>query len=93
MRLSAIQKDVLFILYAIEQKGNSKPVPSVVVWNMINKSRTSDVFDTNFRASCHKLSEHKMIDKYRSHSLKLAWSLSELGRNKAAEIYRARINT
>lgn len=93
MRLSAIQKDVLFILYAIEQKGNSLPVPSVIVLNMLNKSRTADVFDSNFRASCHKLNEHKMIDKYRSQSLKLAWGLSELGRNKAAEIYQTRINS
>tara|TARA_B100000446_G_scaffold83930_1_gene79169 strand:- start:3726 stop:3968 length:243 start_codon:yes stop_codon:yes gene_type:complete len=57
----------------------------MTVLNMINKSRTSDVFDTNFRASCHKLSENNMIEKYRSHYLKLAWGLFELGRSKAGE--------
>lgn len=39
MRLSSIQKDILFILYAIEQKGCAEPVPSMSVLNMINGSR------------------------------------------------------
>lgn len=94
MRLSATQKDILFILYAIEQKGNRNPVPSMSILKMINGSRSSEIFDTNFRASCHKLNKHKMIEKYRSQSsLKLAWSLSEIGRRKATEIFEMRTNT
>lgn len=90
MRLSSIQKDILFILYAIEQKGNKNPVPSMNILNMINSSRSLEIFDTNFRASCHKLNEHNLIEKYRSQSsLKLAWSLSENGRNKAIELFKS----
>ena len=92
MRLSSIQKDILFLLFAIEQKGNVQPVPGVTVMKMVNGSRTSEIFDSNFRVSCHKLNEHQLIEKYRSpQSLKLAWGLSELGRQKANEIYNIRL--
>ncbi len=92
MRLSATQKDILFVLYAIEQKGNKNPIPGMTLLKMINSSRSSEIFDTNFRASCHKLNENKMIGKYRSSSLKLAWALTELGRQKAGEVFENRIN-
>jgi hypothetical protein len=92
MRLSSIQKDILFLLFAIEQKGNVQPVPGMTVLKMINGSRSSEIFDTNFRVSCHKLNEHQLIEKYRSpQSLKLAWGLSETGRTKAIEIYNSRL--
>lgn len=88
MRLSSIQNDVLFILYAIEKKGNKEPMPGMVIFNMINNSRPSEIFDTNFRSSCHTLNENMMIDKYRTPSLTLAWALTELGRQKAGEIFK-----
>lgn len=92
MRLSAIQKDILFILFAIEQRGNSAPVPGTNILAMINGNRSLEIFDTNFRASCHKLNKNDLIGKYRSASLKLAWALSESGRVKASEIFRERQN-
>ena len=89
MRLSGIQRDILFLLFAIEQKGHKEPVPSMTVFSMINSSRTSKIFDTNFRASCHKLNEHSLIEKYRSPSnFKLSWGLSEIGRLKANEVFK-----
>ena len=92
MRLSAIQSDILFLLFAIEQKGHKEPIPSMTVFNMINSSRTSKIFDTNFRASCHKLNEHNLIEKYRSpSSLKLSWGLSETGRVKASEVFKTKM--
>lgn len=91
MRLSSTQKDTLFILYAIEQKGNTNPMPNMTILNMINSSRSSEIFDTNFRASCHKLNDNNMIDKYRSSSLKLAWALTVTGRKKASEIYKSKL--
>lgn len=90
MRLSTIQKDVLFILFAIEQRGSNAPVPGMNILKMLNGSRSSDIFDSNFRASCHKLNENNLIDKYRSGSLKLAWALSENGREKASDIFDER---
>ena len=92
MRLSAVQKDILFILYAVEQKGNTHPVPGMNILEMVNKSRSSNVADTNFRTSCHTLNEHQMIVKFRSQSsLKLAWTLSAGGREKAKELYDRRL--
>ena len=91
MRLSSTQKDTLFILYAIEQKGNTNPMPSMTILNMINSSRSSEIFDTNFRASCHILNDNNMIDKYRSSSLKLAWALTATGREKASEIFKEKL--
>lgn len=94
MRLSSIQKDTLFILYAIEQKGFKDPIPSMKVLNMINGSRSSLIADTNFRASCHTLNDNGMIEKFRCPtSLMLSWSLSESGRNKASEIFNRKMKS
>jgi len=76
MRISTIQKDILFVLYALEQKGTQAPVGGINLLLMINKSRTSELFDTNFRTSCHTLNDNNLSDKYRSSSLKLAWVIS-----------------
>ena len=92
VRLSSIQKDVLFLLFALEQKGNKEPVEGSVLLKMINGSRSADVFCSNFRASCHKLNEHELIEKYRSQrTLKLAWCLSDAGRHQANKIYINRL--
>jgi len=64
----------------------------MAILNMVNNSRTTKIYDTNFRTSCHKLSEHGYIDKYRNHkSLKLAWRLTEIGRKKAKGIFKKRM--
>lgn len=90
MRLSSTQKDVLFILYAIEQNGNRHPVPSMTILNMLNNNRSAWVQESNFRVSCHKLNGHSMINKYRTKSLTLAWHLSDEGREKARDIFNER---
>lgn len=91
MRLSSTQKDILFILYAMEDKGNVSPVPGMKILEIINNGRNTDIYDTNFRTSCHKLNANGMIEKYRSsQSLNLAWRLSDEGRAKAIEIYNNR---
>lgn len=49
------------------------------------------VADTNFRVSCHTLSDNEMVEKFRCPtSLKLSWSLSETGRTKASEIFKSK---
>jgi hypothetical protein len=88
MRISSIQESILFVLFAIEESGNKDAVQNTKLFKMINDSRSSKLHDTNFRASCHKLNENKLIDKYRcSLSFKLAWSLTELGKEKGRLIY------
>jgi len=87
MRLSKIQKNVLFLLYLIEHKGNTEPVPSIILFKMINSSGCAQIFDTNFRASCHKLHDNELVQKFRGQSLKLSWGLSSMGREKASIIF------
>lgn len=89
-RLSAVQKDTLFILYALQQKGKLDPIPSVDILAMINKGREQQVFAQNFRASCHKLVENKLLRKFRSQSLQLAFTLAEAGQKPAEIEYKAR---
>jgi len=91
MRLSSTQKDILLLLYAIENNGNQKPVPNMLILNMINRERGLAIEGSNFRASCHKLNENNMINRYRSTSLKLAWLLTDEGREKARVIFNERI--
>ena len=88
MRTSATQSDVLLILYALEQKGYVKAVPSMTLLRMINETRY--VADTNFRTSCHKLVEHELLYKYRLNSQKLAFKLTEQGQKVGIRIYTAR---
>ena len=88
MRLSFIQKDVLFLLYAIEQKGGKNPVNSMALLNSINDSRSRAIADKNFRASCHKMVEHGVIELHRGEALKLRWKLTDFGRIRADFIYK-----
>ncbi len=83
MRLSSTQKDVLFILYAIEAGGKAEPVPGVKILEMINSARQSGIHGTNFRTSCHTLVENGLLNKYRNASLKLAFRLTDDGRERA----------
>ncbi|WP_283631236.1 chromosome segregation protein ParM [Shewanella baltica] len=91
MRLSSTQKDVLFILYAIEAGGKAEPVPGIKILEMINSARQSGIYGTNFRISCHTLVENGLLKKYRDTSLKLAFKLTEYGRKRAEEIYLKRL--
>lgn len=65
MRLSSTQKDILFILYAIEVGGKVEPVPGMKMLSMINSARQSCIHGTNFRTSCHTL----VIFRRRLHQL------------------------
>lgn len=89
-RLSATQKDVLFVLYALLQRGKTTATPATALLSMINKGRDIPVFATNFRTSCHTLAKNGLIDKYRNESMKLYFGISESGLGIASEIYKER---
>lgn len=63
MRLSAIQKDVLFVLSSLEARGITAPVPATRLLGMINAARSAQVYPTNFRTSCHTLVKHGLLKK------------------------------
>ena len=90
MRLSAIQKDVLYILFSIEARRRFDPVPGMKLLEMLNLTRSKEINDRNFRISCHTLVTHGLLSKYRSSTLMLAFTLTTDGRDKAKEIYQAR---
>mgnify|MGYP000007506319 FL=1 len=90
MRLSATQKDVLYILFSIEARGRFDPVPGMKLLGMLNLTRSSEIHDTNFRTSCHTLVANGLLSKYRSSSLMLAFTLTADGREKAKDIYQTR---
>lgn len=87
MRISAVPKDILFVLYQLELSGFLKPIPATDILTMLNKSRATEVFGTNFRVSCHKLNENGLVHIHRSlKTLRLSFTLTELGREKAIEL-------
>lgn len=89
-RLSAIQKDVLFLLASIEARGNDRPVPVATLLQMINRVRAEPVFATNFRASCHTLGARQLVNTFRNEQRHLALMLTDNGRECAALIVAKR---
>jgi hypothetical protein len=60
---------------------------------MLTLGRRQPIADTNFRWLCHTLTRHGLLEKYRDRqSLKLAFSLSNAGKEVATVIYVSRIN-
>jgi hypothetical protein len=90
MRLSSVQKDCLFILYALLEKGKTTPTPGADILKMINRGRPCGLYPNNFRTSCHTLADHGLIRKFRSDSLALLFTLSESGKDIAKGIYKER---
>ncbi|QHM74058.1 chromosome segregation protein ParM [Mixta intestinalis] len=93
MRLSGIQKDILFVLYGFSEH-QAGPVPAIWLLDILNKNRQQVVADTNFRRSCHTLVKHGLLCKFRNQkSLHLAFSLTPLGLITAGKIYKERMST
>lgn len=69
MRISKIQKQVLFYLFVIEQRQGNKPVLSVDLLRLVNRSSNTEIASSNFRASCHTLKDHKLINAFYNESL------------------------
>ena len=90
MRLSAIQKDVLFVLYALEVKGQQGPVPGMKLLKLINGQRMDEIHASNFRISCNTLVGHTLLNRYRNSSLQLAFTLTEKGREAGGKLYLQR---
>ncbi|MFV0262046.1 MAG: chromosome segregation protein ParM [Kluyvera sp.] len=94
MRLSAIQKDLLFVLYALRERNPDQTViPSVRLFRMLEQNSRKTFFATNFRTSCHTLHRHGLLSKYRNASMKLAFGLTDTGADIARDIYTARLKT
>jgi hypothetical protein len=89
-RLSLVQKDTLFILYALQLRGKADPIPLVDILKIVNKGKEKPVFRQNFSVSCNTLIKNKLIKKFRSASLELAFTLDSEGLRIGKEIYNER---
>ena len=87
VRISAIQKDILILLWVFLQRGHQKPVPGMQLLAMISESRGKTIADRNFRVSCHTLAKHGLIEKFRADNLSLAWRLTSSGGFRAEKYY------
>lgn len=90
-RLSAVQRDILFVLELLREKGRAGPIPGIDILSIINKCRDNKIAPTNFRASCHTLVERDLLRKYRSSSLQLAFTLSDDGQALAELVFEEKM--
>ncbi|PHM37578.1 chromosome segregation protein ParM [Xenorhabdus mauleonii] len=92
MRLSAIQKDVMFVLVDLtERKKINNPIRAMKLLGMLNSIRVTPIAASNFRTSCHTLTKHGLLIGFRDNrSLQLSFTLSETGRRLASQIYKLR---
>lgn len=88
MRLSSIQKTVLFVLLAIEDRmGRPTYVESPALNSMINNDRDHAVLPNNFRVSCHTLKNNGLLVSERAENLVIKFALSDTGRLIAKKLY------
>lgn len=88
MRISRNQRDVLFLLYAIEQKkGHQHFVTATALFSMISRNRSATLYPNHLRTSCHTLHKNGFVEQYRDEKLKLSYALTEQGRLAASMIY------
>lgn len=87
VRISEIQALTLRLLLLFATKGQSGPIPSVVLFQAVEQNRKKTTFASNFRKSCHLLEENGFIHLHRNpKSLKMAYTLTPLGLITAGEL-------
>ncbi|ENC6657579.1 hypothetical protein ABKY47_002025 [Aeromonas hydrophila] len=87
IRISEIQALTLRLLLLFANKGQSGPIPSVVLLSAVEKNRVKTTYANNFRKSCHILVENGFIHLHRNRkSLKMAYTLTPLGLVTAGEL-------
>nr|WP_209269526.1 chromosome segregation protein ParM [Providencia stuartii]QSM62551.1 hypothetical protein EKPLLCFL_00316 [Providencia stuartii] len=89
-RNSSLQQDVMYVLLKIRAR-NSNPIPFTAIFSILNKGRSCEVERPNLRISCRTLVERRLLLKYRDpRSLKVAYTLSEIGIELAETIRKGR---
>ncbi|HHQ6598059.1 TPA: hypothetical protein ACSTLU_004364 [Serratia fonticola] len=91
MRLSAIQKDTLFILHAFRLKGRTGGIRQTGLFNIVSANRPSELFPNNYSISCRTMAKNGLVTLERDDSLRLYLTLTAAGAEQAAEIYKQRV--
>ncbi|MDE9567354.1 chromosome segregation protein ParM, partial [Xenorhabdus bovienii] len=81
-----------FVLFDLsKRKEINSPIRAMTLLSMINSIRIIPVAGSNFRTSCHTLTKHGLLVGFRDNrSLQLNCTLSETGKDLAAQIYKQR---
>lgn len=91
MRLSALQRETLALLYQVYQQIGDRHFPCVKLFEVFNSSRPKEVFPNNFRVSYRKLEQHGLIELIRDEKkLTLSARLTEEGKKQAEIIHQHR---
>lgn len=88
IRISESQSNTLLALHMIEQQGKTAPVPAMRLYDITCKisNKMTMPLKCNYRKSCHKLVEHGYLNLYRNDRFEMAFSLTDQGREKGANI-------
>lgn len=85
-RLSALQKNILIILAALDERKPG-PVPTKDLEKLLALSDAKPVYGPNLRGACHRLAKAGMVRTLRATNLQLAVELTHDGLECAALFY------
>ncbi|MBP1133538.1 hypothetical protein JOE25_005161 [Serratia sp. PL17] len=91
MRLSAIQKDTLFLLHAFRLKGRAGGIRQTALFNIVRSNRSEELYPNNYSLSCRTMAKNGLVILERDESLRLYLTLTELGSKVAETIYNERV--
>lgn len=89
-RLSATQKDVLFVLAKFVSCNKKSHIPAAIIKTMIDSSRASPLNRANYLKGIHALSRDNRLSVVRAHDLSLRIKLSDRGFPIAAQLFEDR---
>ncbi|HIF9260467.1 TPA: hypothetical protein ACX6RA_003574 [Photobacterium damselae] len=87
-RLSANQRDTLFVLALFKVKNVTAYVALSKVKAMLEQSRSQELDPANYRKGMHLLAKRGLIEMVREHDLSLSMRLTELGVIDAAKVFQ-----
>lgn len=90
-RLSATQKDALFILAMFIDKGKTAHVPAAVIKKMIDISKASPLDHSNYLKGVHTLGRNGYLDVVKMRNDSVGIKLSNDGFAIAAKLFESRM--
>lgn len=88
-RLSSLQKGIMTVVAAINDKRPGQPVPVSLIGRMLNDGGHGPVYGPNLRASCRRLATADWLRMLRAKDLSLAVELTKTGASAARPLLQA----
>lgn len=86
MRISKPQRMTLYLLLALEQRKQTGPQLACRLMEMVNANLLNPVVRQNYNKGLKTLAEHGLLRQFRDRTLKLGFTLTDLGRAHAEAI-------